>query len=232
MQQGWDINEELLCVLISCGFDINQCNDETWKAPVFESDAFDMLVFAAHGARHDLRKLRYNGKILTLQQTIQHEIHHMEDHYFRHKYSIRFSLEILRLCSFLVMGGVLEIEENCKELFNIILVKEAARPSVQLIMESGFQPDFQSTPLFINKTYAEERDRFKKMYNRPLSLERLAANAIRRSLKPNAIVGARKLVEQGKLPPVASISECITLGVTMRRNDFNDLFFNNETFDN
>ena len=45
-----------------------------------------------------------------------------------------------------------------------------------------------------------------------LTLERLAANVIRTSLQPNAVVGVKILVENRKLPP--HFAEFLTLGLT------------------
>ena len=59
----------------------------------------------------------------------------------------------------------------------------------------------------------KEIDGFLEIYNEPLPLQYRAANVIRTSLKPNAIVGTKTLVAQGKLPPV-QLSDVITLGVT------------------
>ena len=57
----------------------------------------------------------------------------------------------------------------------------------------------------------------KEKYSKPLSLLQLAANAVRTRLQPNAVVGAKKLVEEGEISWCHAVH--LTLGVTKEDMD-------------
>ena len=111
---------------------------------------------------------------------------------------------------------------NGQEDFDEALVVFRKQPFTRIIMQSGYKTTFCRNQAILSeyvKPFWKEIEDFKRMYSRqPLSLQRLAANVIRKELRPNAVVGSRVLaqVQPGKeVPPLyPHLVPQITFGLT------------------
>ena len=81
-----------------------------------------------------------------------------------------------------------------------------------VIIRSGYRPTDVNQLAEAEPKLKDDVTRFKEMYSKPLSLQQLAANAVRTRLQPNAVVGAKRLVEEGEISRSQAVH--LTLGVT------------------
>ena len=81
------------------------------------------------------------------------------------------------------------------------IMKNYCSKCSQIIVSSGYRPQHLDEISEKSPELAQNVQKFKEKLNRPLSLEQLAANVIRPMLKPNTVVGAKKLVDAGNLAP-------------------------------
>ena len=79
-------------------------------------------------------------------------------------------------------------------------------------MRSGYRPTDVDKLAEADPQLKYDVTRFKEKYSKPLSLLQLAANAVRTRLQPNAVVGAKRLVEEGEISRFQAVH--LTLGVT------------------
>ena len=88
-----------------------------------------------------------------------------------------------------------------------------------VIWKSGYPPkNFEIIPKsFFRRKLKKNIEEYQSKYPQPLTLQRLAANVIRTSLRPNAVAGLKHL----QLPPGFD-SSVITLGLT--KENFHELF--------
>ena len=117
------------------------------------------------------------------------------------------------------LSGLLVIGANLKNLTNIqqsildrLLVSYSGRPACDVIIRSGYRPTDVNQLAEAEPKLKDDVTRFKKKYSKPLSLQQLAANAVRTRLQPNAVVGAKRLVEEGEISRSQAVH--LTLGVT------------------
>ena len=88
------------------------------------------------------------------------------------------------------------IDENLRRNFDICMVRFRKGTFIRIIMQCGYKTVFcrDQTNLSNDDDFEEEIKHFKELYSsQPLSLQRLAANVIRKELYPNAVVGSRVL---------------------------------------
>ena len=116
-----------------------------------------------------------------------------------------------RIAVLLMIGAKLKnLTESQQSIFDQLMVLYNGPTVRDTIIKSGYRPKDVDKLAKDDPKLKVDVDRFKKKYSNPLSLQQLAANAVRTRLQPNALVGARRLVEEGE------ISSCqarpITLG--------------------
>ena len=104
-------------------------------------------------------------------------------------------------------------DKSMLQKFETFLVKNMDRNMVHLLMESGYRPQELASAVEEGEISVEEVEKFQANFNRVLSLQRLAANVIRTSLRPNAVAGLQHLPL-----PVMFDKTFITLGLTQEKS--------------
>ena len=118
-----------------------------------------------------------------------------------------------RLSGLLVIGANLKNLTSIQQsILNRLLVSHTGRPACDVIIRSGYWPTDVDKLAEAEPKLKDDVTRFKEMYSKPLSLQQLAANAVRTRLQPNAVVGAKRLVEEGEISRCQAVH--LTLGVT------------------
>ena len=105
-------------------------------------------------------------------------------------------------------------EDHIQEAFDTAFILYVGNPQLQdLVIQSGyrfsFKQEYFEEMLSRDSESANKIDFIREKMKRPLTLQRLAANVIRTSLRPNAVAGLKHL----QLPPGFDQSY-ITLGLT------------------
>ena len=119
-----------------------------------------------------------------------------------------------KICAYLAVGDRIRNPSREYDLsISIIAVATVGYRACDVIMDSGFRPKHLKTVARIFPPVRNRVQIFKEkyMYNGPLSLHKLAANIIRSRLRPNAVVGAKILMNEGKVPKNML---SLTLGLT------------------
>ena len=126
-----------------------------------------------------------------------------------------------RLSGLLVIGAKLKSLSHLtsiqQRMLKRLLVSHTGRPACDVIIRSGYWPTDVDKLAEARPQLKDDFTRFKKKYSKPLSLQQLAANAVRTRLQPNAVVGAKKLVEEGEISWCHAVH--LTLGVTKEDMD-------------
>ena len=118
-----------------------------------------------------------------------------------------------RLSGLLVIGANLKYLTSLQQsILDRLLVSYSGRPACDVIIRSGYRPTDVDQLAEAEPKLKDDVTRFKEMYSKPLSLQQLAANVVRTRLQPNAVVGAKKLVEEGEISRFQAVH--LTLGVT------------------
>ena len=127
------------------------------------------------------------------------------------------------MCALVVQGKLLEIKLNDKEqnALEILLFEHRKYQFVDMVFQSGFR--CRPAPNYVNK-YPHVLKSLKAFYEKrresPLSLQRLSANAMVKSMQTDALQGVLTLWHQEQLPPLLaaySLFDWVTL------NDFEAL---------
>ena len=119
----------------------------------------------------------------------------------------------IRIAGLLVIGAKLKNLTSIQQsILNRLLVSYSGRPACDVIIRSGYRPIDVDKLAEADPQLKDDVTRFKNMYSKPLSLQQLAANAVRTRLQPNAVVGAKRLVEEGEISRCHAVH--LTLGVT------------------
>ena len=155
---------------------------------------FSFWHLAKAGARHDVRSQYGNNPLCTPVEACLFELkdspYGLPERYFE------------RIAVLLVIGAKLKnFTESQQSIFDQLMVLYTVTgPTVcDTIMKSGYRPKDVDKLAKDDPKLKVDVDRFKKKYSNPLSLQQLAANAVRTRLQPNALVGARRLVEEGEI---------------------------------
>ena len=124
----------------------------------------------------------------------------------------------IRIAGLLVIGAKLKNLTSIQQsILNRLLVSYSGRPACDVIIRSGYRPTDVNQLAEADPKLKDDVTRFKEMYSKPLSLQQLAANAVRTRLQPNAVVGAKRLVEDGEISWCHPVH--LTLGVTKEDMD-------------
>ena len=120
----------------------------------------------------------------------------------------------LEVCMLLAMGDAIENTLVPSYIATTAIMIHYCCKCCDVIVSSGYRSQHLD---YVAKKFpelAQNVEKFKKNFNKPLSLEQLAANVIRPFLKPNTVVGAKRFVEEGVL--AALQTRKLTLDLTAR----------------
>ena len=210
------LDSKFVEILASKGVSVNVINPSGYGASSLHiAKSYTMWALAEAGARYDLTA-RFISKInraYTFKCTpLEHFIHEdLVD--FRQPHFVGVSHRLLRvLCVMLAIGDTLNDIPNGYDLaLDAIVVSTVGYRTCQVIMDSGYRvKDLEEVcrklPLLTPAALL-----FQRKYSGPLSLQKLAANVVRRQLRPNAVAGARELMNKGEVPKNML---SLTLGLT------------------
>ena len=200
------IDQNVLKTMLNCGYDIHAVHKHTNGGFLHFANARNVIVLAALGARYDVPVIK------GLYPIEGFDYSHMQF------YSGLVTEHALRVCCFLAIGATLKKRGHKNLELDHFLVSLQTCGAARVIMQSSYCPQPKNLRS-LQKKGKIKHDQIKSFWEKhplPLTLERLAANVVRTSLQPNAVVGVNRLVEVGLLP-MPYFSSFITLGLTKHK---------------
>ena len=196
------IDEDALKTMIQCGYEVHSNHKYPKGGFLHFAKPRNVLVLAELGYRYDVA---VGGK-----RPLAKSIDRLS--YFSCTHVTAYALKI---CTLLAMRDDLVKYAFEDSEFDQFLVSLRSYDAVRIILQSGYCPKQESLRSLQqeDKIKADDMKDFWETHPLPLTLERLAANVIRKSLQPNAVVGVKRLVETDLLP-LPYFSTFITFGVT------------------
>ena len=202
--------------VMKAGADAN-LNVKGLGTPLHHARDVDIVELAKYGADHRVSPVGYTKTtpllIMLSMKTEDREVFRKESSYLND------------ICLLLAVGAA-PPWEVCSDDFTRAVLKRAAPEEykspfvVDVIMRSGFHPSNLGSLAGDDEEMKSGVTELREKYlNRPRSLQDLCAAVIRTELKPNALCGTQKLVEQKILPKALGKNVTFHVG-TMSRFDW------------
>ena len=204
------LTDDVLLAMIESGYDVNMQHFKVGSHLNLVEPAH-VFMLAEHGARYDIPSQATMQGVDYNFPTVKARM--LQDVLFDEGLRILLVVKIICLIAIGETPHFQQPDKSALQKFDAFLVKYMDRNMVNVITESGYRPQELASDVESGDISAEEVEKFQAMFNRVLSLQRLAANVIRTSLRPNAVAGLKQLPL-----PVMFDKTFITLGLTQEKS--------------